>query len=179
MVSETSCLLPGTPGLLPSAGDRTWIAIDDACLQLADIDAELQCIRTDNTADAAVSQPFLNLTALLRQISTAIATNRLARQASASLIPQIGKQNLYSCSAPREDNRLNALIQQERCQLLRFQHTAAANAKLLIDDRGIIEDKVLLSSWRTILINELYSFPQSSRSACSFGLSIVADAHKN
>src|SRR5690606_9778001 len=62
--------------LLPSARHRARVAVQDAGLQLADIDAELQRVRADDPADLAAPQPALDLAPQLRQVSAAIAANR-------------------------------------------------------------------------------------------------------
>ena len=76
------CPVPpaGPARLLPGAGDRARIAVDDARLQLADVDAELQRVRADDAEDLAAAQAPLDLPPLLRQIAAAVAADRFAAQ---------------------------------------------------------------------------------------------------
>ena len=68
---------------VPTAA-RCWrsyrIAVQDARLQLADVDAELQRVRADDAADFAAAQPSLDLPPQLRQIAAAVAADRFGAE---------------------------------------------------------------------------------------------------
>ena len=70
----------GTPCLLPSARDIAGIAGHDARLQLANIDAEFECIGRNDALNRAVAQAFFDGAAFGWQITAPVAFNRFILQ---------------------------------------------------------------------------------------------------
>ena len=63
------------PGLLPGAGDGAGIAAQKAGLQLADVDAQFQCVGRRHDSDFARAQRALNFAPLRGQIAAAVAAH--------------------------------------------------------------------------------------------------------
>ena len=65
------------PRALPCGSDRARITRHHARVQRADINPQFQRTRRDHATNSPVAQAALNLSALTRQVSPAIAANRL------------------------------------------------------------------------------------------------------
>jgi hypothetical protein len=63
----------GATDLLPGARQRARVAGEDGGIESADIDAELERVRSDDATDAALAQAALDRTTFIRQIAAAIA----------------------------------------------------------------------------------------------------------
>src|SRR5690606_12873931 len=100
------------------------------------------------------AQPPLDLAALLRQVAAAVAADRLRPELLLHQILQIGEQYFDPDAAAREYDRLNALLQQQRSEPLRFEHARLADAELMIDNRWIIENEMLLPRRCPVVVNE-------------------------
>ena len=106
---------PARPAWLPGAGDGTGITGHDAGLQFADIDSKLQGIGAHHTDNLAVAQPLFDLTPEIGEIAAAVARNelRLAGFLAIKLVPQILRQNLHLKTAGCEDDRLDAVLDEQ------------------------------------------------------------------
>ena len=78
------CILspPGTACLLPCAGNRTGIAAEHACIQLSDIDAQLQRVGGNHCADFTLAQTAFDFAPQRGQIAATIAadSSRVAKR---------------------------------------------------------------------------------------------------
>ena len=84
-----------TSGSLPRGGDRPGVTGHDTDVERADVDAELQRVGRDDRAHAPLAQPFFNLAAALRQVTTAIAPNLILRAwLAAEIVLQVCRQDL-------------------------------------------------------------------------------------
>ena len=78
------CILspPCTACLLPCAGNRTGIAAEHACIQLSDIDAQLQRVGGNHCADFTLAQTAFDFAPQRGQITATIAadSSRVAKR---------------------------------------------------------------------------------------------------
>ena len=75
--ARSAAAAPGTAGTLPGGGDGAGVSGHDTGIERADIYAEFEGVGRDYAANAAVAQSALDFTPLSRQISAAIAADRL------------------------------------------------------------------------------------------------------
>ncbi len=68
---------PCPASLLPEAGNCSRVADHDACVQTAYIYAQFQCVGAGDSHYLPVCEPPLNLSALLREIASAIRVHRI------------------------------------------------------------------------------------------------------
>src|SRR5436189_5824950 len=68
----------GTADLWPGAGNGSRVAAKNRGVEVADIDAKLQCIRADHAPHRTVAKSVLDLAPLQRQVATAIPADRAA-----------------------------------------------------------------------------------------------------
>ena len=93
--------------LLPGAGDRARIADHDACLQIADIDAELEGVCAHNPHDAFLAQAFFDLPPQVGQIPAPVARHvMVVRYSSPEHVLEVLGQDLHVEPARREGDGL-------------------------------------------------------------------------
>ena len=69
----------GPAGLLPRRGDGARVAGDDARIEAADVDAELERVRRHDALHVAVAEPPLDAPSLLGQVATAVSLGALSQ----------------------------------------------------------------------------------------------------
>ena len=74
---RTSAASSGASGPLPRGSNRSGIASHHARVERSDINAQFESAGCYDATDSTVAQPPLDLAPLTRQISSAIAANRL------------------------------------------------------------------------------------------------------
>src|SRR5690625_3483048 len=62
----------GPACLLPGACDGSRISCHDACFELSYVNAQLECVGTDNSKNVTLSKSLFDLAPLVREIATAI-----------------------------------------------------------------------------------------------------------
>ena len=118
---ERGLLVPArSPKLLPEAGECTGVAGDHARAQSTNIYTELQGVRGDDAAYAAVAQPTLDRAPFIRQIAAAIPGNAFAiARFVAQRFAQVRQQQLDPRPARGEDDRLHLRLDQPRRHIAR------------------------------------------------------------
>ena len=150
------------PHLLPRARERARIARQHRRIQPADIDAQLQRVRRHDAADAALAQPALDCTPLVRQIAAAVALDGRRADVGARCAPgrrlqrfaQVAQQQLDAHARRREHDRLHACLQQPRADDARGVHRALANAQLAVHDRRVVDRDDLPPARRAVIVDQ-------------------------
>ena len=70
-------LSAGPARLLPQAGDRAGIPHEEAGVEAADVNAELECVRARHAENLLAHEFLLDLAPLLRQVAAAVGAHRL------------------------------------------------------------------------------------------------------
>ena len=140
------------PRALPGRGDRARIAGHHGHVERADVDAELERVGRHDAAHVPAAQPALDLAASERQIAAAIPANHVGRPRRArKRVLQIRRQDLRRETALREDDHLQAALQELDRDAPRFGEIRPPDAQLRVDDRRIDEQKELLAARRAAL----------------------------
>ena len=149
----------GAADALPRRSDRSGITRQDRNIEASDIDPQFQRVGRNNTTDVAVSQSALDPAALVRKISAAIADDLrrfriFGKRPFFDGLLQVLDQDLRDQPAVRKDDRRNIALQKGPGDVFGFLYIRAANAELLIDDRRIVEEHVLLAFAGATFANE-------------------------
>src|SRR5580700_2939119 len=105
--ARSAAAAPGTAGTLPRGGNGAGVSGHDTGIKRADIYAQFEGVGRDYAANAAVAQSTLDFTPLSRQISPAIAANRLGLAGLWSIgLLQISEQELGVQAAIGKHNGL-------------------------------------------------------------------------
>src|SRR5439155_5816936 len=89
--------------LLPGAGDGARVAGQDRDVERADVDAQLECVRRDDTEDLAVPQASLDRPALRRQVAAPVAPDPRSRpEVLAECFAKAGEDDLHGDPRPPE-----------------------------------------------------------------------------
>ena len=145
------------PGLLPSAGDRAGIAAQKAGLQLADVDAQFQCVGRRHDGDFARAQRALNFAPLRGQIAAAVAAHAPRRaEGIARDFLQVFDHHFHREPGARENDGLNVVFQQAFGNAPGFGNGTRADAQLPVDHRRVIENHVLFARRRAIIVYQFH-----------------------
>ena len=141
---------------LPGRRNRAGIPGHDADVERADVDTELKRVGRYHRAHGSLAQPFLDLTAALRQVTAAIPANLILRaRLPAEIVLQIRRQDFGREPALREHDQLQLPLEEFRRNPSRFRDIRPSNAELLIDHRRIDEQEELLAARRAAFGDEL------------------------
>ena len=142
----------GAPGSLPGRRDRARVTGHHADVERTDVDAELERVRRDDGAHAALAQPLFDLAAALRQIAAAVAANLLRRaRRRLEIVLEIRRQDLGRQPALREHDRLQLALQELGGDPPRLAKVRPPDAELRVHDRRVHEEEELLATRRAAL----------------------------
>src|SRR5207302_3557831 len=124
--------------LLPGAGDGARIAAEDRCIEVADVDAQLQGIGADHAAHRTVAKAVLDLAPLQRQVAAPVAADGpgLAQAIREGLL-QVAEQDLDLQTGAAEDDGLHPAPQELLRDSLALQRRRATDPELPVDDRRV------------------------------------------
>src|ERR1700687_3419071 len=142
-------------GALPSGGDGARISGHDYGIEGADIDAEFERARRNNSTDFSIAEAAFDFAALVRQVTAAVAANgfRFSRQPGIRLL-QISQENFRVEARIGEDHGLQIVFQEFLRHARSFIDVAAANAERAIYDGRIVENECLLRGWSAVGIQD-------------------------
>ncbi len=145
----------GAADLLPGAGERAGEAGEDRGVEAADVDAELQRVRRDDTANTAVAEATFDRPTLVRQIAAAVALDfRRVADALLQRLAQVAEQQLDADAGGREDDGLHASLQQPGADGAGRVHAALTDAEFPVDDRRVIDGDHLPAARGAVVIDE-------------------------
>ena len=99
--------------LLPRGGDRAGIAGQDRDLELAHVDAELQCVGADHAQHLTISQTSFHRPSLRGQVPSSVTADARTRSvAQTQRLAKRGQHQLHAHSRTAEDDRLSARPQE-------------------------------------------------------------------
>ena len=131
---------------LPGAGDRARIAVQEAHVERADVDAELERVGRDHAVERAFAQLSFGLAALPGKITTAIRgdARRLSRIVVERVLQILG-QHFDHQSRVREHDRLQPRRDRRTREARRLRSCRCSQPEVGIDHRGIPKQQVFLS----------------------------------
>ena len=151
---------PRSSGALPSGSDRSGIPGQHHRVERSDVNAQLQRIGRHHAERFAVAQLPLDLAALARQISPAIAANRRRRDRAPVVgFLQITNQDFHRQPVVGEYQSAQPAVEKSLCDTACLGDIAAANSQLPIDHRWIIEDEIFLPAGGAVFGNRGYRLP--------------------
>src|SRR5690606_18558638 len=104
----------------------------------------------------AVTESLFDFAAAVRQVSTPIAADHLARSRRAvERVLQIRRQDLDRETALREDDHLEVLLEELHRDASCLVQVRAADPEFRVDDRRVHEEEELLAAWRAALLHQL------------------------
>ena len=147
---------PGPAETLPRRRDRAGIPGEHRHVERADVDAKFERVGGDDAAHGPVAQPLLDLAPPVRQVPAAVAADhvRLARRALVGVL-EVSRQDLGREPALREDDHLQAFVQELEGHRPRLRDVRPADAELPVHDGRVHEDEPLLAAWRAALLDQL------------------------
>ena len=148
-------LPPRPPGPLPGAGDRPGVAGQHRDVERPDVDAELEGVGRDDAQDLARPQALLDLPPLERQVAAAVAADEaLFLDRRLDVLFEVGQQDLGDEAAAGEDDRLEAVLEEDRGDAPRLVDVGPADAERGVDDRRRVEDEILAAARRAVVVDE-------------------------
>src|SRR5262249_13659050 len=121
----------GAAGALPGGRNRPWIARQDGDVERADIDAQLESVRGDDSPDGTVTKALLDLTTVVGQIAAPVATDTIrGAWHSPEVVLQIRRENLGGQAALRKHDELKVAPEKFTGDAPRFHQVRAPYAQL-------------------------------------------------
>ena len=125
-------------------------------VERADVDAELERVGRDDSADRALTQTALDLAAPVRQVAAAVAADHIGgARRSVERILQVGGEDLGRQPALREEDELQVVLE----ELERTRRDSARYDRRMpscgVHDRRIDEQEELLAARRAALLDQL------------------------
>src|SRR5580704_18655189 len=152
--ARSAAAAPGTAGTLPRGGNGAGVSGHDTGIKRADIYAQFEGVGRDYAANAAVAQSTLDFTPLSRQISPAIAANRLGLAGLWSIgLLQISEQELGVQAAIGKHNGLKFSQEELFGHARRFGQIAAPDAEIAVDHRRIVKNEKFFGRWLAIFFD--------------------------
>ena len=113
-----------------------------------DVDAEFEGIGGNDGANEAFAQTFLNFAPFARQVAAAVSAYGAQRRwRLLAGVFEVGDQDFCGEAIVGEDQGLLATLDQLDGEAAGFVQVAAADPKLAVDDRWVVEDDVLVADW--------------------------------
>ena len=145
---------PGAPGPLPGGGDRPRISRHHDRIERADVDPELERVGRHHGPYLAIAQLALDLAALLRKISAAIAAHHLRRQRPpVDRVLEIRNQDFGREAVIGEHQRLLVALDEFERDSPRLVDIAAPNPQLPVDHGRIVEEEIFFARRRAVAVD--------------------------
>ena len=127
---------------MPGRGDGSGIPGHHNRVERTNIDAELEGVGRNHTANFSVAEAAFDLAALVGKITAAVAANGLRFSGRMRIrLLQVGQEDFRVQARIRKDHCLQIVVQEFLGHARGFIDVAAADAQRAIDDRGIVENK--------------------------------------
>ena len=122
---------------------------------MPNVHPQFERVGCDDAAYFSIAQSLLNAASLAGEIATTVALHRPGVAAGGGDgIAQVTQQYLGGQAGAGEDDGLHVGLEEVCGDVLSCQRGAAPDAELLIHQRGVIEDKVLLPLRSAIVVHQ-------------------------
>src|SRR5205823_3573358 len=136
----------GSSSLLPHRRDRSRKAVEHAGVEGADVDAQLECARRDDTPQPPFEQLAFDLAPLLGEVAAAIGTDELAHLGGKPS-PGIGGDQFGSLAAAAERDGATVVADERRQQRGSLDVRRRACAGVLVEERRVPEREETFAAW--------------------------------